>query len=99
MIVECQRLGDAFLVLERLQSAETQELRLATDAIRHGYDSIREGITQVVHALGLEPPDALTLSPDRKAYFARILDGLFQMALAERSQVPPTAAFAGAVEH
>jgi hypothetical protein len=98
MIVECQRLGEAFLVLEKLQSAETQELRKATDAIRHGYDAIREGIAQVVHALGLQPPDALTLNPDRKAYFARILDGLFQMAMAERSHVPPITALADAVK-
>jgi hypothetical protein len=99
MSFECQRLGEAFLVLENLQNAEAQELRSATEAIRQGYDAIRDGITQAVQALGLEPPGALTLNPDRKAYFARILDGLFRMAMAERSQVPPTAALANAVDH
>ncbi len=85
MIEECETLSTAFLKLERFRTIDVEEIRSAVEVIRTLYHSLRANAQQIIEIVGIESPDALTLNPERQAYFSRILAGLFDLAIKERS--------------
>jgi hypothetical protein len=88
---QCNQLADAFFVLEQYDLVSEEELQAATATIAECYGELRKGLDAVVSAIGVEPPEGLKLNPDRSAYFANILDGLFDMAVNQRRNGMPVA--------
>lgn len=84
MAAACQKLQNAFLVLEQFRAVPLEEVRLATQAVAEVYGDLHESIRQFGEAVGLSISYWHNRKPERNEYFRKILDGLFNTFAHER---------------
>jgi hypothetical protein len=84
MTSNCQKLQDAFLVLEQFRTIPLDEIRPATVAIAEVYHDLREAIHQLGQTLGLSISYWQSHGQESQDYHQRILGNLFDQFSYER---------------
>jgi hypothetical protein len=73
----CQRLQNAFLVLQQFRIVRLDEVRAATDVVVEVHANLRQLIWQLGEALGLSISYWKGRTPEREEYIRKILAGLY----------------------
>jgi len=84
MARNCQKLQDAFLVLEQFRTLRLDDVRQATIALAEVYTDLHEAIRQLGHTLGVAISHWQPQRQEQEHYYQGILRNLFDQFCYER---------------
>jgi hypothetical protein len=86
MSAACEKLEQAFTVLEQFRTVPLDAVGAATEALKEAYNEIRDSIRQLGQTLGVSISYWQDRTPEREEYVQKILHGLFALFCNERGR-------------